>query len=372
MSTGRRLIEDRGAGRIILDGVGTIMLGSNDYLGLSIDERVLAATREALGRYGTGTGIYPIFATTPLHEALCEGLAAYLGTGAACLFSSGGSANAGVLATLAGEGDAIISDRLNHASIIDGCRLSRARVVTYANRDVGDLQQALEATAGAKRRLVVTDGIFSMEGGAAPLREIHALVRRYDALLMVDDAHASGVVGPDGRGTAQLFGLSNDAPGLILTGSLSKALGGASGGFVAGPRALVEELQARSRSWIFTMGMTTANAATALAALQICRTDPVPRDRLWANLGHLRGAIRRHGLACLPSDSAITAIPIGDDAKARAVSDALARAGVFVPAVAYPIVAQGEARLRLQASAAHSMADLDTAVAAIAGALAGG
>lgn len=366
----RRVIERRCGGRILLDGVDTIMLGANDYLGLSTDERVLAATNEALRLYGSGTGIYPVFATTPLHEALAENLASYLGVEAVALFSSGGSANGGVLTTLVGAGDVIISDRLNHASIIDGCRLSRAEVETYENRNVAGLRRALEGTRRAKRRLIVTDGIFSMEGGAAPLPEIQALAREFDALLMIDEAHATGVVGPGGTGTAPLCGLANGAPDMLLTGSLSKALGGASGGFVAGPRALIDKLKAQSRSWIFTMGMTTANAATALTALKICRDDPGPRERLWRNVAHLREALRFYALACHDSDSAITAVKVGGEERARAMTMRLTRAGVFAPAVSFPIVAQGEARLRLQVSAAHETAELDEAAAALATAFA--
>jgi 8-amino-7-oxononanoate synthase len=368
--TTRRVIERRSGGRILLDGVDTIMLGANDYLGLSTDERVLAATNEALRLYGSGTGIYPVFATTPLHEALAENLASYLGVEAVALFSSGGNANGGVLTTLVGAGDVIISDRLNHASIIDGCRLSRAEVETYENRSVAGLRRALEGTRRAKRRLIVTDGIFSMEGGAAPLPEIQALAREFDALLMIDEAHATGVVGPGGSGTAPLCGLANGAPDLLLTGSLSKALGGASGGFVAGPRALIDKLKAQSRSWIFTMGMTTANAATALTALKICRDDPGPRERLWRNVAHLREALRFYALACHDSASAITAVKVGGEERARAMTARLTRAGVFAPAVAFPIVAQGEARLRLQVSAAHELAELDEAAAALATAFA--
>jgi glycine C-acetyltransferase len=366
----RRVIERRCGGRILLDGVDTIMLGANDYLGLSTDERVLAATNEALRLYGSGTGIYPVFATTPLHEALAENLASFLGVEAVALFSSGGSANGGVLTTLVGAGDVIISDRLNHASIIDGCRLSRAEVETYENRNVAGLRRALEGTRRAKRRLIVTDGIFSMEGGAAPLPEIQALAREFNALLMIDEAHATGVVGPDGTGTAPFCGLSNGAPDMLLTGSLSKALGGASGGFVAGPRLLIETLKGKSRSWIFTMGMTTANAATALTALKICRDDPGPRERLWRNVAHLREALRFYALACHDSDSAITAVKVGGEERARAMTARLTRAGVFAPAVSFPIVAQGEARLRLQVSAAHQTAELDEAAAALATAFA--
>ena len=276
-------------------------------------------------------------------------------------FSSGGSANAGVLASLVGQGDVILSDQLNHASIIDGCRLSRADVVPYGNRDVAALRAALATTRGAGRRLIITDGIFSMEGGAAPLPEIYALAREHDALLVVDEAHALGVVGPRGTGTAPHHGLANNAPGLVLTGSLSKALGGASGGLVAGSRAIVDQLQAGSRSWIFTQGMTTANAATARAALEVVQTEPALLDRLWHNVGCLRAALAEAGAFFLPSDSAITAVHIGDEARAQRLFGALADAGVYAPTMTFPIVARGEARLRLQVSAAHMPAELEEA-----------
>jgi 8-amino-7-oxononanoate synthase len=356
----------RSNGRVTLDGVNTLMLGSNDYLGLSTDPRIMAATAVALERYGTGTCLYPVFATTSLHDELCSALASFLRVEAVALFSSGGAANAGVLTTLVEAGDVIVSDHLNHASIIDGCRLSRAEVVPFKNRDVDDLRAALARTRTAHRRLVVTDGIFSMEGAAAPLREIYALAREHDALLVVDEAHALGVVGPDGTGTAPLLGLANGSPGLVLTGSLSKAIGGASGGFVAGSHAVIEQLQAYCRGWIFTMGMTTANAATAMAALNVCRTDLSLRERLWANLSHVHDALRACGVPCFASDSAIIALRIGDEERASRVSAALRHDCVYAPAVGYPIVGRGEARLRLQISAAHEVADLDRAVAAIA------
>ena len=205
----RAVIRHRADGRVCVNGREIVMLGSNDYLGLSTDDRVLEETSRTLRLYGTGTCLYPLFATTPLHEALCQGLAAFLGTEAAMLFSSGSAANSGVLATLVGEGDVIVSDQLNHASIIDGCRLSRAKVIAYRNRDSVDLRAKLEQTRSAKHRLVVTDGIFSMEGGAAPLREIYALAREFDTILMIDESHATGVVGPDGKGTGPLLGLAH-------------------------------------------------------------------------------------------------------------------------------------------------------------------
>lgn len=358
-------IEARDGGRAIVDGRDTIMLGLNDYLGLATDPGVIAATVDALAIHGTGTGIYPVFATTPLTEALADELARFLGVEAVLLYSSGGAANSGVLTTLAKDGDVILSDRLNHASIIDACRLSRAETITFANRDVAALEGQLVRTAG-RRRIIVTDGIFSMEGTAAPLSEIHALALDHDALLVVDEAHATGVVGPDGRGTATLAGIGNDHPNLVLTGSLSKALGGASGGFVAGPCDLIETLRARSRGFIFTQGMATANAATALAAVRAASARPELRTRLMANVGRLRASLSAEGLPLYDSDSAIIAVRIGDEDRARALSLALCADGIQAPAVAYPIVARGEARLRLQPSAAHVEADLDFAAARIA------
>ncbi|CEJ12231.1 8-amino-7-oxononanoate synthase 2 [bacterium YEK0313] len=363
---GRSLIGRRGGGRAVVDGADMVMLGSNDYLGLSTDPRVIAASRAALDVYGTGVGLYPVFAATPLHEELAASLAAFLGTEAVVLYGSGGAANAGVLTTLVEAGDVILSDRLNHASIIDGCRLSRADVLAYGNRDVADLTAALARAAGARRRLIITDGIFSMEGGAAPLDAMLALACAHDAMLVVDEAHASGVVGPDGTGTAPLCGIGNDAPGLVLTGSLSKALGGASGGFVAGPRDVIERLERTSRGWIFSMGMTTANVAAARAAIDIVRSDQAPLARLRANVEILRTALAAQGLGVHPSDSAILALAIGDEDRTRSLAAALRARGVYAPAVAYPIVARGEARLRLQVSAAHEPADLERAAGILA------
>lgn len=361
----RRVITSRGSGRATVNGADIIMLGSNDYLGLSTDPRVLDAAREAMEIYGSGVCIYPTFASTELHEALCRELASFLGTEAVLLYSSGGAANSGVLSTLVGEGDLIFSDRLNHASIVDGCRLSRAEVITYPNRDVEGLRHALRKARPARRKLIVTDGIFSMEGGSAPLAEIYAEACDHGAWLMVDEAHATGVVGPGGTGTPQLHGIPGSSPGLILTGSLSKALGGASGGFVAGPAEVIGRLRTESRGWIFTMGMTTANAATALTATRLCRAEPELLNRLWANVHHLRRGFEDGGLSSYASESAITGLRIGTEENARAVSDALFEAGVYAPAMAYPVVARGEARLRIQVSAAHTKGDLDQAAQSI-------
>ena len=312
---------------------------------------------------------YPDFFDAVPRLRIRDPLAEFLGVEAVLLFSSGGSANAGALTTLVGAGDLIISDRLNHASIIDGCRLSRADVVSYDNRNVEALRAALEKAPASRKKLIVSDGVFSMEGGAAPLAEIYALARQYDALLVVDEAHALGVVGENGVGSLSFRGLRNDSEGVVLTGSLSKAMGGASGGYVAGPRAIIDKLRAQCRSFIFTQGMTTANAASALAAVKICRGDPTLRTLLWKNCDRLRAALRARDIPMLDSDSAITAVVVGDEDRVRRASVDLLARGVYAPAIAFPVVARGEARLRLQVSAAHQAADLDHAAKAVADAL---
>jgi 7-keto-8-aminopelargonate synthetase-like enzyme len=353
-------------GRISLDGVDTLMLGANDYLGLSTHPAVLTAAAEAMRRYGTGAAIYPALCMTALHTQLQERLASFLGVEAALLFSSGGAANAAVLATLAGEGDLIVSDQRNHASIIDGARASRAAVTTYATCDAEDLARALFEHAAVLRKLVITDGVFSMEGRLAPLEAIVDQCGRHKALLVVDDAHATGVLGPQARGSLTACGIANAGAAIVLTGSLSKALGGAGGGFAAGPIALIDELSARGRSYIFTQGMTTAAVASTLAAIDVLQSEPGLLELLWNNVALFRQALSDEGVAALPSDSAILSLPVGDEARAEAISLGLRRSGVFAPAMTFPIVARGNARLRTQVSAAHRPSDLRMAAGTIA------
>lgn len=357
-------------GRVTVDGADLLMLGSNDYLGLSTHPAVIAATVEALARYGTGCAIYPTLCGTELHSVVQDELAAFLGVEAALLFSSGGAANAGVLTTLAQEGDLIVSDRRNHASIIDGARHSRASVMIYESCDVRDLERVLTAHQGHPRKLVITDGVFSMEGRMAPVTEILGLCRRHGATLIVDEAHATGVVGPGGKGSLPALDIANAATDIMLTGSLSKALGSAGGGFVAGPRELIEIVATRARSYIFTQGMTTAALASTLAAVRLARLDPSILERLWSNVAAFRGALEKSGVSIMQSDSAILSASIGDEEDAATISSVLRFRGLFVPALFFPIVAKGDARLRMQISAAHDPAQLEMAASTIAVAIA--
>ena len=280
------------------------------------------------------------------------------------LTTSGGAANAVALTGLVGDGDLIFSDADNHASTIDAGRLSRADVKPWRSRDVGHLAELLEVSR-APNRLVITNGVFSMDGGMAPLGDISSLCARHGAMLVVDDAHATGVVGPGGRGTLAASGLPNAMPATFVTGSLSKALGGAGGGFFAGPRAEIDELRRKARSYVFTQGMTSAATAAALAALRRHIDDPSIHRSLWRNIEAVRQAAVKHGLTLLPSDSAILTLLVGEEGTAAALQERLLERGIFAQAMTFPIVPKGAARLRLQPSAAHETQELETAIAII-------
>lgn len=352
------------AGRVRMDGRELLMLGANDYLGLANHPAVVAAVKEAVSRHGVGTGINPCFARTPVHARLESELADFLGTEAVLLFASCSAANAGVLSALAGEGDAIFSDRMNHASIIDGCRLSRADAFVYDYRSPQSLQSQLLTRFYAGKAIVVTDGVFSMEGHLAPLAQLHAATQAHGALLVIDDSHATGVVGPRGAGCAALFGIDPDS--VITTGTFSKALGGAPGGFAAGSREAIERLRAQARPFIFTSGMSVADAAASLEALRQLRDHPEHLDALWNNTRSFRALLRERGFEVEDAPSPITPLPVGDAARARAIHERLLELGVFVPAMTFPIVAKDDARLRAQPSAALSPRQIEAAVDAIA------
>ena len=348
-------------GRVTLADRQVIMLGSNNYLGLANHPTVKAAVIDAVDRYGIGACINPCFVQTPIHAQLAEEVAAHLGAEDVVLYASCSAANAGVLATLATTGDVILSDQMNHASIIDGCRLSRARSVVYAYRDPQDLERGLAANKGEAATLVITDGVFSMEGHLAPLAALLGAAERVGAQLIVDDSHATGVVGRLGAGSASAAGLSGKR--VITTGTFSKALGGAPGGFVAGSRAMTEILRSHSRSFIFTTGMSVADAAAALAALCLLRQSPEHHERLWANTQLFRQLLRGRGFAIEDSPSPITPLLVGDANRAKRIHARLLSLGVYVPVMAFPVVAHGDARLRAQPSAAltpeevHHVAD---------------
>jgi 7-keto-8-aminopelargonate synthetase-like enzyme len=352
-------------GHVMLGDRRVLMLASNDYLGLSTDPAVLHAVAASVQTYGTGLAIYPVFAVSAEHRALESELASFLGFGSVMLTASGGAANAAALTGLVGEGDVILSDADNHASTIDAGRLSRATVKPYRSRDMAHLAVQLEATRGAGRQLVITNGVFSMDGGLAPLGDISVLCAHYGARLVVDDAHATGVVGPGGRGSLAANGLPRGSPATFLTGSLSKALGGAGGGFVAGSRADIDDLRQKARSYVFTQGMTSAATAAALAALRRHVADAGIHRTLWRNIDTIGAAAEEHGLTLLPSKSAILSLLIGDEAAAIALQARLFERSIFVQAMTFPIVPKGAARLRIQPSAAHRSADLKASMTII-------
>lgn len=347
--------------RAIMDGREVIVLGSNNYLGLANHPEVIARAKEALERYGAGPALNPPLATTPIHEALCAALAKFHRTESALLFNSCTSANVAVACTLVGQGDRIYSDRLNHASIIDGCRLSAAESRVYNHADFAHLEAQL-AEPGAGKKLVITDGVFSMEGDAADLKPLIAICRRHGATLVVDESHAAGVIGPGGRGTAALRGCEGEVE--LYTGTLSKAFGAFAGGYVAGPAARIRELHDRGRFFMFTTAVSPSAAAGALAAVEIAMRDPSLARRLAENTQRLRAGIAKLGFRLLGGDSPITPIMVGDEEKAGAFSRALLESGVYVGSVRFPVVPRGEARLRAQPSTAHSTADIDEALAA--------
>ncbi|MDH6125752.1 glycine C-acetyltransferase [Kitasatospora sp. GP82] len=336
---------------------------ANNYLGLADHPAVVAAAKDALDRWGYGmASVRFICGTQDVHKQLEERLSAFLGQEDTILYSSCFDANGGVFETLLDERDAVISDALNHASIIDGIRLCKARRHRYANRDLAELEEQLKATQDARRRLIVTDGVFSMDGYIAPLREICDLADRYDAMVMVDDSHAVGFVGPGGRGTPELHGVMDRVD--IITGTLGKALGGASGGYVAARREIVALLRQRSRPYLFSNSLAPVIAAASLTVLDLLEESGDLRERLAANTKLFRTKMTEAGFEILPGEHAIAPVMIGDAAKAARLADLLLERGVYVIGFSYPVVPHGQARIRVQLSAAHSTEDVERAVAA--------
>jgi 8-amino-7-oxononanoate synthase len=342
---------------------------SNDYLGLASDPRISDAAAAVLAEHGVGAAASRLIAGNhPAHERLERALAAFFGAERALTFSSGYAANVGIIPALVGRGDAIFSDSLNHASLIDGCRLSRADIHVYAHGDVDSLVSLLDRhRLSARRALIVTDGLFSMDGDFAPLPGIVDLARRFDAWTYVDDAHAVGVVGDRGRGTASLLG----CPGQIdvTVGTLGKAFGVA-GAFVCGSATLTQFLINRARSFIFSTAMLPAQAAAAECAIEIAAADSNLRDRVPRNVARLHAALRDRGIAIIGPDAThIVPVLVGNDARVVRVGSELARRGLLVGAVRPPTVPVGGARLRITVSAAHTEEHLDALVAALAEAL---
>jgi glycine C-acetyltransferase len=339
---------------------------ANNYLGLADHPQVIAAAKAALDEWGFGmASVRFICGTQTPHRDLERAISDLLGTDDTILFSSCFDANGGVFETLFGEHDAIISDELNHASIIDGIRLSKAARYRYRNGDLGDLEAQLKAAQGATHRVVVTDGVFSMDGSFAPLPGICDLAEQYGALVLVDDSHAVGFVGPNGGGTPDLFGLCDRVD--IVTGTLGKALGGASGGYVSGHQEIVDLLRQRARPYLFSNSVAPAVVAGSLVAIRLAQQAGDLRSRLDANAALFRELMTLAGFELLPGSHPITPVmfPGPDGARvATAVADHMLSQGVYVIAFSYPVVPQGRARIRVQLSAAHSDGDVRRCVAA--------
>jgi len=350
--------------RVQMEGCGEIIiLSSNNYLGLSNHPEVIRAGEEALKRYGAGTAsVRFICGTLSIHRELEQKLAAFLGTEASLSYVSCWNANTGAIPVLAGEQDVIISDELNHASIIDGVRLCKARRLIYKHADMRELEDRLKSSRDARNRLIATDGVFSMEGDLAPLPAIVELARKYNAVTLVDDSHGTGVMGEGGRGVAEHYGLLGQID--VITGTLGKALGGAAGGFVASSAPAIELLTQSSRPQIFSNALPATIAGSALKAVEVLEADPSLVKKLHHNTDYLRRGLRERGFNPLDSLSAIIPILLGETAFAIRMSERLLEEGVFVTGFGYPVVPEGTARLRVQASAALEREDMDRALEA--------
>jgi glycine C-acetyltransferase len=338
-----------------------IVLSSNNYLGLADHPDVVRAGIEGLQKYGAGTAsVRFICGTLDVHRDLEERIAEVFGFDASLSYVSCWAANEGLIPTIATAGNTIVSDELNHASIIDGCRLASAKKTRYKHGDMADLEEKLREAEGTA--FIITDGVFSMEGSIAKLPEIVALAERYGAVTIVDDSHGTGVMGKTGRGTIEHFGLEGKID--ILTGTLGKALGGAAGGFVAGSKALVDTLVQRSRTQLFSNALPATVAASALKAIDLLASQPQLVEVQRANVRYFREGLTRLGFAPLEGPSAIVPIIVGDTAFAIAMSDRLLQEGVFVTGFGFPVVPEGTARIRVQISSGLSRAELDRALAA--------
>jgi glycine C-acetyltransferase len=363
---GELVLESPQGARVEVEGMGELLnFCANNYLGLADHAAVVEAAREALERWGFGmASVRFICGTQTLHRQLEQRLSEFLGTEDTILFSSCFDANTGLFEALLGPEDAVVSDALNHASIIDGIRLCKATRLRYANGDMGDLEARLSEAAGAHTRLIATDGVFSMDGHIARLAEICDLADRHEALVMVDDSHAVGFVGPRGRGTPELHGVTERVD--IMTGTLGKAMGGASGGYVSGRREIVELLRQRARPYLFSNSVAPPIAAAGLRALDLIESSPDLRERLWANTARFRTAMTEAGFSIVEGTHPIVPVMLGDAALAATFAERLWSRGVYAVSFSFPVVPRGEARIRTQLSAAHSFDDIDFAVARFA------
>ncbi|TMD12950.1 MAG: glycine C-acetyltransferase [Chloroflexi bacterium] len=357
-----RVLESAQDTEVTIEGRRLLNLSSNNYLGLTTHPRLTQAMIEATAQYGAGSGaVRTIAGTMAVHEALERKLADFKHTEASLVFQSGFTANVGVLQVMVQEGDVIVSDELNHASIIDGIRLSKAERSIYRHRDVDDLEQHLSKHRDKRMKLVVTDGVFSMDGDIAPLKQIVERAEAYSALVMVDDAHASGVLGRNGRGTVNHFGLDGRVD--LQIGTLSKAIG-VLGGYVASTQTVRDFLIHRARPFLFSTSHPPGVAAACTAALDVLLSEPERIDRLWANTRRFKDGLRRSGFQTGASETPITPVIVGAGQTAMDFSDRLFQAGIFAQGIGYPTVPEGRARIRTIVTSAHSEAQLDHALEA--------
>lgn len=362
-------IDSPQSARVQMEGRGEVLiLSSNNYLGLCDEPSVVQAGIDGLNKWGAGTGsVRFICGTFTVHRELETAIARFVGTDASMSYVSAWNANEGLTASVVEEGDFVVSDALNHASIIDSIRLAKSitkcTTGVYKHGDLDGLVEMLKANKAAKRRLIWTDGVFSMEGSIAKLPQLLQIAKDHDAVLIMDDSHATGVLGKTGRGTAEHFGVLGEVD--IITSTLGKALGGAAGGFVAGPAALCDALTQRSRPQLFSNALPPTVAASALASIEYIEQHPERVTTLRENAAYFRAAIKEAGFKPLDGETPIVPIIIGETKDAIAMSDALLDEGIFVTGFGFPVVPKGEARLRCQISAAHTRADLDHAVKAI-------
>jgi glycine C-acetyltransferase len=358
-----RVLETPTGARIRVDGRDVLMLTSNNYLGFANHPRIVGAARRAVERWGNGLGsVRFICGTQQLHKDLEATISEFFGTGDTILYMSCWNANEGLFQPLLLEEDAVLTDALNHASIIDGIRLCKAKRFIVPHGDLAAFETALKDAQPCRRRLLITDGVFSMEGEIGPLRELADLCDRHGTTLVVDDSHATGVLGSTGRGTAEHLGVRDRIP--IHTSTLGKAMGSAAGGFITGPAPVIDLLRQRSRTTLFSNSLPPAVAAASLEAFRMLMEDPTPVATLQRNAITFRTKMKAAGFRIPDGIHPIVPVLVGDTAKALAMSEALFRRGVYVSGFGYPVVPQGHARLRCQVSAVHSEADLDEAVEA--------
>ncbi len=357
-----RVIESPQSARIrVGSGAAVLNLCANNYLGLAGHPEVIAAAHEALDRWGYGlASVRFICGTQAVHKELEDKISEFLGTEDTILYSSCFDANGGLFETLLGPDDAVISDELNHASIIDGVRLCKAARFRYRNNDMADLEARLREASAARFRMIATDGVFSMDGSIANLPGICDLADAYDALVMVDDSHAVGFMGPKGRGTPEHHGVSQRID--VITGTLGKALGGASGGYTSGRKEIIQMLRQRSRPYLFSNTLPPPIVGAAIRAIELLSRSTELRDRLEANTRQFREGMAGSGFDILPGEHPIVPIMLGDAALASRMADALLQKGIYVIGFSYPVVPKGKARIRTQISAAHTSRDLDFAI----------